>query len=313
MNGRSTDSSRRRLPEWLKKRAVPGEAIHAIKRGLRDSALHTVCEEARCPNLGECFSRGTATMMIMGDTCTRRCGFCAVKGGVPGPLDAGEPSRVALQVKVMKLKHAVVTSVTRDDLPDGGGAHFAQTIAEIRRLCPEITIEVLTPDFCGSEEAIGTVCSAAPDIFNHNIETVERLTPVVRDRRASYRRSLDVLRIAAKTLPFVRGGKGGVDHDLPPLTPPYKGGGLIKSGLMVGLGETCNEVAGALLDLKEAGCDIVTIGQYLRPSKDALPVVSYVEPSTFEKYRENALNIGFKTVFSGPFIRSSYLADKALL
>lgn len=280
----------RRLPLWLRKRYANSATIHGIKRDLRRLGLGTVCEEAHCPNLGECFGQGTATIMIMGKVCTRRCGFCAVKGGRPLPLDPGEPVRVAKQIAHMGLAHAVITSVARDDLPDGGAAHFSKTIEEIRRLCPNTTVEVLTPDFEGREKDIRTVCNAGPDVFNHNIETVERLAPLVRSK-AGYRRSLAVLSGARRCL----------DR------------GSIKSGLMVGLGETMAEVEQALSDLKSAGCDMATIGQYLRPSKGAIPVAEYIEPEMFRKYEETGMGLGFRSLLAGPFVRSSYLADKVFV
>lgn len=289
--GISDNNERQRLPEWLRKNGHASHSTHEIKKGLRARGLHTVCEEAHCPNMGECFERGTATIMIMGDTCTRACGFCAVKTGVPTPLDHSEPERVAAQVKALGLKHAVITSVTRDDLADGGAFHFAVTIAAVKAMCPGTSIEVLTPDFMGREGDVSTVCKARPDIFNHNIETVERLTPSVRDKRASYRRSLEVLSLARKELPQ----------------------GRVKSGLMVGLGETDREVESALLDLAKAGCDIVTIGQYLRPAKGKLKVAVYITPEIFQRYEKIGLKQGIKYMFCGPFVRSSYMADKALL
>jgi len=300
-----------RLPNWLQKRSHLSHQVHDVKKNLRRAGLHTVCEEARCPNQGECFARGTATFMIMGDVCTRHCGFCAVKSGAPAPLDTDEPMRVSRQVREMKLTHAVITSVTRDDLEDGGASHFARTIEEIKRLCPEATIEVLTPDFGRMEADIKTVCDAKPDIFNHNVETVERLTPLVRSR-ASYRRSLEVLKTARHIMipPLCKGREGGVD--LPPLSPPYKGGGLVKSGLMVGLGETEDEVAATLHDLKKAGCDIVTIGQYLQPTKESLPVKEYIHPDRFKKYQLIGEELGIKHMFCGPFVRSSYMAERGL-
>ncbi len=279
-----------RLPEWLRKPAGASSCSHEMKRRLRAHGLHTVCEEARCPNIGECFSRGTATLMIMGDLCTRSCRFCAVKHGTPEPLDPGEPERVAAQIAELGLSHAVITSVTRDDLPDGGAAHFAATILKTRSVSPGTVIEVLTPDFEGRDEDIATVCEAGPDIFNHNIETIERLTPQVRSS-ASYRRSLAVLFTARKLLPKMH----------------------IKSGLMVGLGETPDEVDAVLADLAKSGCDIVTIGQYLKPAKTSLPVEEYLEPEVFLEYEEMGLSHGIKRVFAGPFVRSSYMADKASL
>jgi len=282
--------SRLRLPSWLRRRLGPLESLHSIKSSLRSRGLNTVCEEAKCPNIGECFERGTATVMIMGNTCTRDCGFCGIATGDPTPLDANEPANVAMQVMEMGLKHAVVTSVTRDDLRDGGAAHFAKTIVEIKRQCPDTRVEVLTPDFEGREGDILTICSASPDVFNHNLETVERLTKKVRNK-ADYHRSLSVLRTARRLLPK----------------------GRIKSGLMVGLGETEGEVERTLTDLKDAGCDIVTIGQYLKPSKDALPVAEYITPKTFHEYEAFGLKLGFKTVIAGPFVRSSYLADQVMV
>ena len=277
-----------RLPEWLRKNQNAGDHVHKIKKDLRRSGLHTVCEEARCPNQGECFSRGTATFMIMGNVCTRKCGFCAVKSGDPKPLDMLEPERVASQISEMNLRHAVITSVTRDDLKDGGAAHFATTIKETRKLCHETTIEVLTPDFEGRTADIRTVCDARPDVLNHNVETVERLTPNVRNR-ASYRRSLEVLNFAKK-----------------------ESKGLIKSGLMVGLGEKEEDVIQTIKELKDAGCDIVTIGQYLRPALKALPVAEYAHPDQFKKYELIGTQIGIKHMFCGPLVRSSYMAERGL-
>lgn len=287
-----------RLPLWLRKDQNVKDAVHEVKRDLRRAGLHTVCEEARCPNKGECFKRGTATFLIMGNVCTRNCGFCSVRSGTPGPLDADEPLRVARQVKEMGLTHAVVTSVTRDDLPDGGAAHFARTIREIRKLSPGTTIEVLTPDFDGREADIRTVCDARPDVFNHNVETVERLTPGIRNK-ASYRMSLEVLRMARRSA-----------NDESRVTSHKSR--KIKSGIMVGLGETEEEVAATLKDLKDAGCDIVTIGQYLRPTKGSLPVKEYVHPDIFKKYELMGAKIGIKHMFCGPFVRSSYMAERVL-
>lgn len=276
----------KRLPEWLRKK-YHAESVHSMKSSLRSHGLHTVCEEARCPNMGECFSRGAATIMIMGDVCTRRCGFCAVRHGLPKHLDPDEHARVAQQIKEMGLAHAVITSVTRDDLADGGALHFAKTIEAIRGCSPKTTVEVLTPDFEGRERDIATVCEAFPDVFNHNIETVESLTPQVRNK-ASYKTSLSVLRTARRFLPH----------------------GRIKSGIMVGLGETKKEVNATLADLAEAGCHIVTIGQYLRPSKLAIPVKKYIEPKVFLEYKEIGLRLGIKSMICGPFVRSSYMAEQ---
>lgn len=281
---------RQRLPEWLRKGQGPLRGTHTVKRLLRGRGLYTVCEEARCPNMGECFERGTATFMIMGDRCTRDCSFCAIRKGNPAPLDPDEPARVASQIEEMGLRHAVITSVTRDDLGDGGAHHFAQTIEAVRVSNPKTTIEVLTPDFEGREGDVRAVCRAGPDVFNHNVETVERLTPTIRSG-ARYDRSLGVLSIARRHLK----------------------GGRIKSGLMVGLGESDDEVVETLGDMANSGCDVVTIGQYLAPSKSAHPVVKYVEPDKFQYYEEIGLKLGINHVFAGPLVRSSYLADKVML
>jgi lipoic acid synthetase len=275
----------KRLPEWLR-RPVGGTAVRRMKRSLRMSGLHTVCEEARCPNIKECFGRGTATFLIMGSVCTRNCGFCDISTGDPLPLDPEEPIRIAKQAAELGLKYVLVTSVTRDDLCDGGAAHFAKTVGAIRREIPTAGIEVLTPDFKGREKSIRVVCDAMPQVFNHNVETVERLTPQVRNS-ASYHRSLRVLSTAAA---FMKHGK-------------------IKSGLMLGLGESCSEVEKTLEDLRKAGVTTVTIGQYMRPSRNALPVVEYIPPDIFEQIEEFALKLGFERVISGPLVRSSYLAD----
>ncbi|MFH1831062.1 MAG: lipoyl synthase [Pseudomonadota bacterium] len=277
-----------RLPEWLRK-DVAFSSAHSMKRSLRAAGLHTVCEEARCPNMGECFSRNTATIMIMGNLCTRSCGFCAVISGEPNPLDPEEPRKVAMRIKDMGLLHAVITSVTRDDLPDGGAGHFKQTIIEVRAINPHTTIEVLTPDFEGREADVRLVCEARPCVFNHNVETVRRLTPHVRSK-ATYERSLEVLRMARQ----------------------YLMDGIVKSGFMVGLGETDVEVDETLGDLAEVGCDVVTIGQYLAPSKHAVPVAKYIKPEKFRQYKDMGLNKGINQLFSGPLVRSSYLADDVL-
>ena len=275
-----------RLPAWLRKPETAFVALHEIKRELRRLELHTVCESARCPNIHECFRRGTATFMILGDRCTRGCGFCAVpKARHPAPPDPNEPAHVAQMASAMNLRHVVVTSVNRDDLPDGGAGHFAETIRAIRAALPAATIEVLTPDFLGDLEAVTTVLEARPDVFNHNVETVPRLYPRVRPQ-ARYERSLAVLEFAARN-----------------------GGTLVKSGLMVGLGERCEEVEEVLRDLRRCGVSIVTIGQYLQPTRRNLPVAEYVPPERFEAYRETGLRLGFRAVFSGPFVRSSYMAE----
>jgi lipoyl synthase len=282
---------RPRLPEWARKSRTHFESLHHLKRGLRERGLHTVCEEARCPNIHECFHRGAATFMILGDRCTRGCGFCSVQKLNPRrhatSLDSDEPANVARMAREMGLRYVVITSVNRDDLPDGGSHHFASTVREVRRALPDARVEVLTPDFCGDLDAVGRVLNASPHVFNHNMETVPRLYARVRPQ-AGYQQSLDVLAFARRTAP--------VDM-------------LTKSGFMVGLGETEDEVRALLCDLRTAGTDVATIGQYLQPTRRNLPVVEYVAPGKFEEYREYGLSIGFKMVFSGPLVRSSYMAD----
>lgn len=276
-----------KLPPWLTKR-IPSPAIVAeVERMVRAAHLHTVCESARCPNLGECWSRRTATFMIMGDICTRNCGFCAVKVGRPTPLDPAEPENVARTAAQMGLRHVVVTSVTRDDLPDQGAWHFVETIRAIRRHLPEATVEVLTPDFQGRRDLLEIVVQERPEIFNHNLETVRRLTKSVRPQ-GRYDRSLAVLRMAKEAVP-----------DL-----------TTKSGLMVGLGETFDEVRDAMSDLRAANVDALTIGQYLRPTMHHLPVVEFVPPEVFERYATIAREMGFRYVASSPFTRSSYHAEE---
>jgi lipoic acid synthetase len=269
-------------PDWIKVRLPSNPVFFSTKSLISDLRLHTVCEEAQCPNRWECWSQGTATFMIAGERCTRACGFCAVTTAKPLALDSGEPHRVAEAVQRMKLKHVVITAVARDDLKDGGADHFAQTIHAIRGMDPQVIIEVLVPDFNGREEAIRMVTDAAPDIFNHNIETVERLTPVVRSR-AKYRLSLGVLR--------------RVKEIAPQLTT--------KSGIMLGLGETEPEIFQAMDDLREVGVGVLTIGQYLRPSPQHLPVVAYIPPGRFKAYEGAAYGRGFVHVSSGALVRSS--------
>ncbi|MBI4366557.1 MAG: lipoyl synthase, partial [Deltaproteobacteria bacterium] len=249
--------------------------------------LHTVCEEARCPNLGECWTRGVATFMIGGDTCTRACRFCAVRSGRPAPLDPLEPVHVGETVAGMGLSHIVITAVARDDLPDEGAAHFAETIAAIRRAAPGVTVEVLTPDFHAREECLRIIGAARPDIFNHNLETVRRLTPAIRSK-ARYDRSLQVLDRMRAWYPAIP----------------------TKSGIMLGLGEHDAEIRETLRDLRVVGCEILTIGQYLQPTKIHHPVVEYVAPERFQDYQRYGESIGFRSVFSGPFVRSSYMADQ---
>lgn len=279
-----------RLPDWLRKPQTHFVAVHELKQGFRERNLHTVCESARCPNLHECFERGTATFMILGNLCTRGCGFCSVPKGSAAKqefsLDAAEPANVARMAAEMKLAYVVITSVNRDDLPDGGSVHFARTVSEVRRALPAARIEVLTPDFCGDLDAVARVLDAGPDVFNHNMETIERLYRRVRPQ-ADYRQSLRVLEFARR----------------------YRAEALTKSGMMAGLGEQPAEVEQLLRDLRESGTDVATIGQYLRPTRRNLPVAEYVTPAQFDAWRDYGLSIGFKMVFSGPLVRSSYMAD----
>lgn len=280
---------RPRLPEWLRLK-LPTSSAFAQTRNLLDGLrLHTVCESARCPNHWECWSRGTATFMIGGDRCTRACGFCAVSTARPLALDPDEPARVAEATRRMGLRHVVITAVARDDLADGGARHFRRTIEAVRELNPGIVVEVLTPDFLDRDDAINEVLEAAPEIFNHNLETVRRLTPQVR-HRATYDRSLSVL---AKVK--ARAGERM----------------LTKSGMMLGLGEREEEVVEAMEDLRRAGCDMLTLGQYLQPSLKHLPVVEFVSPARFEALGARAREMGFTHVASGPMVRSSYHADEA--
>jgi len=283
-------SLRSRLPEWAQKSPTHFESLHRLKTDLRRLHLHTVCESARCPNIHECFHRGAATFMILGNLCTRGCGFCSVPKGSPAQhdmrLDPEEPANVARMAAQMKLRYVVITSVNRDDLADGGSRHFAETVHEVRRALPDARIEVLTPDFCGDLDAVARVLEAGPHVFNHNMETVERLYRRVRPQ-ANYDQSLSVLAFARQ----------------------YRADVLTKSGFMVGLGETGNEVRVLLGDLHAAGADVATIGQYLRPTRHNLPVTEYVDPVRFDAYRDYGLSIGFKMVFSGPLVRSSYMAD----
>jgi lipoic acid synthetase len=276
-----------RLPDWLRKSRTHPESVHHVKVELRKKRLHTVCESARCPNMHECFHRGAATFMILGNLCTRGCGFCSVpKAKHPGALDPDEPENVARMAAEMKLRYVVITSVNRDDLPDGGSTHFAETVRAVRSALPQARVEVLTPDFCGDLDAVARVLDAGPHVFNHNMETVPRLYKTVRPQ-ANYRQSLDVLRFAKQYCPDA----------------------LTKSGAMAGLGESPTEVAQLLRDLREASTDVATLGQYLQPTRRNLRVAEYVTPAQFNVYRDYGLSIGFKMVFSGPLVRSSYMAD----
>lgn len=276
-----------RKPEWLKISIGANERYTETKRIVESHCLHTICSSGRCPNMGECWGRGTATFMIGGNICTRSCKFCNTQTGRPLPLDPQEPTHVAESVLLMKLSHAVVTSVDRDDLPDLGAAHWTQTIREIRRLNPETTIEVLIPDFQGRKDLVEQVIEARPDIISHNMETVRRISPLVRSA-ARYDTSLEVIRQIAAS------------------------GITAKSGIMVGLGETPAEVEELMDDLRAAGCQIMTIGQYLQPSHRHYPVAAYVTPEQFKRYEETGLAKGFTQVESGPLVRSSYHAEKSL-
>ncbi|MDH4226377.1 MAG: lipoyl synthase [Deltaproteobacteria bacterium] len=281
----AAQGQRKRLPSHLRRPLGNLAGLHEIKRALRSRGLNTVCESARCPNIGECFSKPTATFLILGGVCTRTCGFCSVKkDAAPLALNVNEPADVAAAAKEMGLRHVVVTSVTRDDLKDGGAMQFALTIREIRRALPEATIEVLTPDFGGSVEALDIVLQEKPDVFNHNVETVEPLYKTVRPG-ADYKTSLSIISEAKKR------------------------GAFTKSGLMVGLGETKEEVRKLLNDLAAINIDAVTIGQYLQPTRESLPVKEYVAEDVFKEYEEYAVSIGIKRAYSGPFVRSSYNAE----
>lgn len=276
-----------RKPDWIRIKLPMGDKVNQIKQSLRENRLHTVCEEAACPNLGECFSHGTATFMIMGDLCTRRCPFCDVAHGKPQPLDAEEPHNLASTIAAMALKYVVVTSVNRDDLRDGGAGHFAACIAETRRQSPTTTIEILTPDFRGRMEAALEVLRQQPcDVFNHNLETVPRLYLEARPG-ADYQTSLNLLQRHKQLMPNVP----------------------TKSGLMLGIGETEEEVVQVMQDLLDHGCSMLTLGQYLQPSKEHLAVKEYVHPDQFKRYAEMATQLGFQQVASAPLVRSSYHAD----
>ena len=275
-----------RKPEWLKRKIDP-IAEAQMTALLRSLSLHTVCEDANCPNRSECFKSRTATFLILGDVCTRGCRYCAVAKGAPLPLDAEEPQRIARAAETLGLKHVVITSVTRDDLPDGGAIHFAQTVEAIRMLLPDSTIEVLIPDFCGSESALQTVIDARPDIINHNVETVPSLYPTVRPQ-ASFVRSLELLRRVKKA------------------------GLYSKTGFMVGLGETTDEVLSLMDALVCVDCDMLTIGQYLQPSRDHLAIAAFITPQQFDAYRQIALEKGIRFVASGPLVRSSYHAAEGM-
>ena len=277
-----------RLPEWLRKPVRNVAADHGLKKMLRSRGLHTVCEEARCPNRNDCFARGAATFMILGDVCSRSCGFCSVKTGRGLPMASlsDEPEQVAEAAAQLKLSYVVITSVNRDELPDGGAAHFARTIHAVRLRLPSAKIEVLTPDFKGNRHALHTVLDAAPETFNHNVETIRRLYQKVRPQ-ADYRQSLDVLQEARRYSPRT----------------------LTKSGFMVGFGECRDEVKRLLEDLRAHAVDVATIGQYLQPTRAHLPVEEYVHPDVFSEYKDYGERLGFRAVFSGPLVRSSFMAE----
>ena len=275
---------RERLPRWMKMQMPKGESYSKVKNLVAEHQLHTICTSGNCPNIGECWNRGTATFMILGDICTRNCKFCGVTTGKPFAPDAEEPKRIAESVRVMQLKHAVITSVDRDDLPDLGAGFWAETIRNVKKLNPDTSIEVLIPDFQGKTELIQKVILAAPDVISHNMETVERLTPQIRSA-AKYRTSLDVIHFIAAS------------------------GVVAKSGIMLGLGETETEVLQVMDDLRAVGCKVMTIGQYLAPTLAHIQVKEYIAPEQFERYRTIGLEKGFSYVESSPLVRSSYRAD----
>ena len=278
-----------RKPEWLRVRPPAGAVYQEVSKLLNSLNLSTVCREARCPNIGECWNGGTATVMLMGDVCSRGCRFCNVKTGNPrGRLDKNEPENTARAVARLRLNYVVLTSVDRDDLPDEGAEHFAKTVSRIKEGSPDLFVEVLTPDFSGRRDCLNKIVSAGPDVFAHNVETVERLSPKVRDPRAGYKQSLGVLEWVKKRSSVV----------------------YTKSSLMLGLGETKEEVLSALKDLRGAGCDVVTFGQYLRPARRHLPVQEYIPPAEFENWKNRALAMGFLYCASGPLVRSSYRAGE---
>jgi lipoic acid synthetase len=275
-----------RKPDWLKISISNNEQYSQVKKLLDEHNLHTICVSGRCPNLNECWGRGTATLMILGDVCTRSCKFCATKTGKPLPPDVNEPVKIARTVNILKLKHVVITSVDRDDLEDYGASHWAVTITEVKKINPDTIVEVLVPDFQGKISLLKIVTDASPDIISHNIETVSRLTPVIRSK-ADYKTSLQVLHFFA-------------DEGL-----------KTKSGFMLGLGETKNEVLQTIRDVYDHGCTILTIGQYLQPTQSHQPVVEYIQPEIFEEYKQYAFSLGFKQVESGPLVRSSYMAEQS--
>ncbi|PJA07286.1 MAG: lipoyl synthase [Flavobacteriales bacterium CG_4_10_14_0_2_um_filter_32_8] len=288
LENQQIEQKKLKKPEWLKVKLPTGEAYSSVRKIVSEHKLHTICESGNCPNMGECWGLGTATFMILGNICTRSCGFCNVKTGKPLPADTEEPMRVANSVKLMNVKHCVITSVNRDDLKDGGSIIWAETIKAVRKISPQTTLETLIPDFKGEWDNLQRIIDVAPEIVSHNLETVRRLTQQVRIQ-AKYDRSLEVIQ-------------------------KLKAAGMkTKSGIMLGLGEIEHEVIETLKDLKIAGCDILTIGQYLQPSAKHLPVVEFVNPKQFEKYKQIGLDLGFRFVESAPLVRSSYHAEKHLL
>ena len=282
-----TMNTERRFPHWLKVKMPSGQNYNDLRHKMRESSLHTVCEEARCPNIGECWERKTATFMILGDTCTRACTYCAVNTGTPNGLDLEEPIRLAQTVESMLLNYVVITSVNRDDLPDGGAFIFSQCIKQIKKRLPECKVEVLTPDFEGNFESLATVVNAGPQTFNHNIETVRRIFPRVR-AKGNYDLSLKVLRNVKQ----------------------ISGSMVTKSGIMVGLGETMDEITQTMKDLRDSDVDLLTVGQYLRPSEKHAPISKWYTPDEFKNIEVSGLELGFKHVASGPLVRSSYHADE---
>ncbi|MFP4018947.1 MAG: lipoyl synthase [Bacteroidales bacterium] len=277
--------SYRRLPSWMKMQMPKGDNYSRMKNRLNDNNLHTICTSGNCPNIGECWNRGTATFMILGEICTRSCKFCGVKTGKPLPPDTNEPKKIARTINILGIAHAVITSVDRDDLEDGGAGIWAETVKEVKKLNPGITVETLIPDFNGKTELIDMVIKSGPEVISHNLETVRRLTPQIRTK-AKYERSLDVIHHIASS------------------------GVIAKSGIMLGLGETEEEIFQTMDDLLEKGCKVFTIGQYLQPTVDHLPVSEFIEPEKFEYYKEIGIQKGFSFVESSPLVRSSYHADK---
>ncbi len=286
---KNSELCRRPLPPWLRKRFRETEQVLRLKRELRRAKLHTVCQSAGCPNIAECFEKPTATFMILGDVCTRSCRFCGVKKGKPKSVDHGEPERIAEMARILGLKHIVITSVTRDDLEDGGAEHFARCVNEIHHTCPEATVEVLIPDFMGKTDSLAVVMNSRPDILNHNVETVPRLYSKIRPE-ADFKRSLNILKESKEINPEI----------------------ITKSGLMVGIGESRDEVISVMKLLHDVECDVVTIGQYLAPSTKSYPVHEYIDPAVFSEYENIGKQIGIRWIYAGPYVRSSYNAEELM-